>query len=278
LLTGILIATAWVGTLPQVKAWQAPRWVEGIGGAQAGIWFVGTVLSLPLLVATLRKLRAVAMAVAELSVSRAAAGERTDALRRLMANMLLAVGIFGVLLWGLVITSAILPPWPVLVALGVVAALIAVLMWRSLVRVYARAQVRVAEPLATPAAGGAGEGGHGDMDGLRDGNGWHAEGGSAALPVLAGAALRAVPLPEGSPAAGMLIRELAIRTSTGASVVAIDRAGVPIVNPGPDEELRAGDQVYLLGTQEQLSRAVAALGGVNGKAVSTTSSTLEQHL
>jgi CPA2 family monovalent cation:H+ antiporter-2 len=247
LLTGLLIATAWVGTLPQVKAMRGPEWLERFGGTESLVWFAGTVLSLPLLIAILRKLRAVAMALAELSVSRASAGERTDALRRLMANILLALGIFAVVLWGLAITSAILPPWPVLVALGLVVALIAVLMWRSLVRVYAKAQIRLAETLAEDAAD------HHTVD-LKPAA-------APALPVLAGATLHPVPLTGHSPAAGKLIRELAIRTSTGASVVAIDRGGTPLVNPDPDEELRPGDQLYLLGTPDQVALAAAALTG-----------------
>lgn len=261
LMTGVLIAAAWVGTLPRVRVMQLPAWLERLGGAESLIWFLGTVLTLPLLVAILRKLRAVAMALAELSVSRAAAGERTNALRRLLANILLSLGVFGVLLWGLAITSAIVPPWPVLLTLGVIVVGIALLMWRSLVRVYASAQIRLAETLATHAHG------H-DLD-IPASEVLHGDGGGMSLPVLAGARLHAVILPEGAPAVGRLIRELAIRTATGASVVAIDRAGAPLVNPGPDEELRAGDQVYLLGSPEQLDRAEAALAGKVGPSRTT---------
>ena len=42
---------------------------------------------------------------------------------------------------------------------------------------------------------------------------------------------------------------------TGTSVVAFERAGQRQINPGPDEELHAGDTVLLLGTPEQLLRA-----------------------
>ena len=63
----------------------------------------------------------------------------------------------------------------------------------------------------------------------------------------------------GSPTAGKLIRELALRTQTGASIVAIERKGATLVNPGPDEEIAANDQVLLLGTRKQLDAARAAL-------------------
>jgi K+/H+ antiporter YhaU regulatory subunit KhtT len=42
--------------------------------------------------------------------------------------------------------------------------------------------------------------------------------------------------------------------------VGIEREGHPIVNPGPDEELRAGDRVLLIGTEGQLAGATPLLG------------------
>jgi CPA2 family monovalent cation:H+ antiporter-2 len=55
--------------------------------------------------------------------------------------------------------------------------------------------------------------------------------------------------------AGKFIGELGLRTRTGASVVGIQRDGASIINPGPDEELRAGDEVLLLGSQQHLESA-----------------------
>ena len=48
----------------------------------------------------------------------------------------------------------------------------------------------------------------------------------------------------------------------GASIVGIQRPDASIVNPGPEDEIRAGDKVLLLGRWEQLTKARAAL--VNG--------------
>ena len=50
-----------------------------------------------------------------------------------------------------------------------------------------------------------------------------------------------------SPACGRLIRELAVRTQTGASIVALGRGRTNLINPGPDEELQAGDQLVVAG-------------------------------
>jgi CPA2 family monovalent cation:H+ antiporter-2 len=68
-----------------------------------------------------------------------------------------------------------------------------------------------------------------------------------------------VTVPPGSAGAGKLIRELALRTQTGASIVGIERDGASVINPGPDEELMAGDRVLILGTEAQLVAARMAL-------------------
>jgi len=66
-----------------------------------------------------------------------------------------------------------------------------------------------------------------------------------------------VTVPAGAVVAGKLIREIALRTATGASVVGIERQGTNLINPGPDEELQAGDQVLVLGNRAQLDAARA---------------------
>jgi CPA2 family monovalent cation:H+ antiporter-2 len=81
--------------------------------------------------------------------------------------------------------------------------------------------------------------------------------------VLRGAELEPVLIAPGSPAAGKLIRELELRTRSGASAVAIEREGADVINPGPDEEILPGDKVLLLGNRAQLDAAQALLG--NGR-------------
>jgi CPA2 family monovalent cation:H+ antiporter-2 len=51
------------------------------------------------------------------------------------------------------------------------------------------------------------------------------------------------------------LRDIPLRGQTGASIVAIERAGQRLINPGPDEVLLPGDRVLLLGTPEQLPAA-----------------------
>ncbi|WP_165874263.1 cation:proton antiporter regulatory subunit [Rubrobacter taiwanensis] len=54
--------------------------------------------------------------------------------------------------------------------------------------------------------------------------------------------------------AGKTIGELQIRQRTGVTIVAIVRAGRPIINPRPDETLRAGDTLVVIGDEEGFAR------------------------
>jgi CPA2 family monovalent cation:H+ antiporter-2 len=69
-----------------------------------------------------------------------------------------------------------------------------------------------------------------------------------------------------SPAVGKTIAQLAIRPRTGASIIAWTRAGVTESNPSEKTKLLPGDIVVLLGTRDQIRRAMGLLwsGNVQG--------------
>ncbi len=62
-----------------------------------------------------------------------------------------------------------------------------------------------------------------------------------------------------SPASGKTIDQLALWQRTGVSIVALTRNGVTESNPSVKTKLLAGDIVVLLGTREQIRRAMALL-------------------
>jgi monovalent cation:H+ antiporter-2, CPA2 family len=118
-----------------------------------------------------------------------------------------------------------------------------VLLRRSFSRLYSKAQAALFETFAEPPPS-------------------HQPEASTVIPaMMREAKLKVATLLEASPAAGKMIVELRLRTETGASIVGIERDGENIVNPGPDEELKAGDRVLLLGTRGQLEAAAASLTG-----------------
>ena len=212
----------------------------GVEGAKALLWLAAMLVSLPLFIAAVRKFQALGMLIAEISVTRAAAGKNTDPLRAVVSNTILVAGCLGLIPFVFVLSSTILPSRKVLLVLALIIAAALVILRRNFIRLHARAQAALADTLAQPPAS--------------------ATGSAPELPALMrDAELTLVAIGPHSPAAGRLIGELALRTATGASIVGIERAGENIVNPGPDEEIRAEDRVLLIGSRVQLDAAQALL-------------------
>lgn len=234
LIAAVFIAAAFVGKRP-------PTWMVdlklGDQWLKAALWLVAVIFSMPMFVATARKLQALGLLLAETKVSQAAAGERTAAIRSVVATIVPIAGTVTLGLFVLVLSSTLLPPLNVLLVLLVISGFIAWLLWRSFIKVYSKAQIALQETFAQPPAPR------------------HDTAQIAKPSLLRDADLETVILTAGSPAIGKLIRELELRTRTGASIVAIERSGVNGVNPGPDEELQVNDQVLLLGNAAQLEKA-----------------------
>lgn len=70
-------------------------------------------------------------------------------------------------------------------------------------------------------------------------------------------------LPQGSLACGRSLRELDLRACTGASVVGLEREGEIRVNPSPNDILKSGDTLLLLGDGTQIAHARAMLSEPN---------------
>jgi CPA2 family monovalent cation:H+ antiporter-2 len=222
-------ALAWWPTVP-----------GGFEGLKALLWLGAMLVSLPLLIAAVRKLQAMGMLIGEISVSSAAAKENTEAYRAIISTTILVAGSLGLVPFVLVLSSAILPSRNVLIVLALIIAAAVVILRRHFIRLYSKAQAALHETLADSPAP-------------------HPEVAPVLPALMREAQLLLVEIAATSPAAGRLIGELGLRTSTGASIVGIERAGENIVNPGPDEELRAEDRVLLIGTRAQLEPAQALL-------------------
>jgi CPA2 family monovalent cation:H+ antiporter-2 len=77
--------------------------------------------------------------------------------------------------------------------------------------------------------------------------------------LLAEASSEWVPVPEG-PGAGRSIAELAVRTRTGASILAVENAEGTQVNPAPDRRLEARDRILAIGNPDALAKLRTLLG------------------
>ncbi|HEX6371236.1 MAG TPA: cation:proton antiporter regulatory subunit [Longimicrobium sp.] len=70
-----------------------------------------------------------------------------------------------------------------------------------------------------------------------------------------------LPLQAGSPLADKSLADTRMREITGASIIAILRGGEARPNPQPDEVLRAGDTLMVVGSRDQVRRASEAVRG-----------------
>ncbi|RDS86440.1 cation:proton antiporter [Dyella psychrodurans] len=118
------------------------------------IWACALFLSLPLLIAVYRKAEALGMLLAELGISERFAGSYTQAIRQVLARLIpLATLLFLAILVG-VLGSAILPPRGVALSLIAVSVVLAIVLWRGLVKVHARLQAALRETLEKPSSAG----------------------------------------------------------------------------------------------------------------------------
>ena len=233
-ITGIFIAAG------AMRSWGLTWWPEiprGEDGVKAALWLGAMLLSLPLLIAVFRKLRALAMLLSEMSVTRVAGGVNTNSLRSVVANTIVAAGCIMLVLIILLLSSTILPSWKLLFVQALIVAVTAILLRRSFTKLYSKAQFALQETLAQAPV--------------------HRHGGGETIlpPMMREAQIATIRIGKAASIAGKLIGELRLRTNTGASIVGIQRGDESIINPGPDEELRADDEVLLLGSETHLDAA-----------------------
>jgi CPA2 family monovalent cation:H+ antiporter-2 len=234
-----LIAAGFIATAFLAKWW--PSWLPRIPGGnvvlRTTLWLTAVVITLPLFIASFRKLQALGMLVSEMTVRSAVAGAQTATIRMIVAQVISLAGLIGLALLVLVLSSTLLPPLNVLVVLLILLAVLTGLLWRTFVKLYSKAQFALQDTFAHPPPPK------------------HLDEVKPILALLKEAELETADIGADSAAAGKLIRELQLRTLTGASIVTIQRNGASLVNPGPDEEIQRGDQVLLLGTRAQLDSA-----------------------
>ena len=77
---------------------------------------------------------------------------------------------------------------------------------------------------------------------------------------MAGLDYQPILIPPESMAVNKSLIELDLRSHTGATIVAISRAGQTIALPPGEERLQAGDMLAISGSPPALERARAALG------------------
>jgi CPA2 family monovalent cation:H+ antiporter-2 len=139
LVTAIFAGIAW---LARARAADIAALLPHRPMANALLWGAALLLSLPFLIAAYRKLKALAMLLAEMGVH---AGRHTERARRVVAEVLPAVSITAMLLLVGALSSSILPPAELLVAVLAMAALVLILLRQILVKLHSRLQIALLE-------------------------------------------------------------------------------------------------------------------------------------
>jgi CPA2 family monovalent cation:H+ antiporter-2 len=129
------------------------RWVPDVRLQNVLLWGASLLVSLPLLIAVYRKLKSLAMLLAEIGVRPAVTGRFTQGLRRAVAELVPMLGMLGVFLLVAALSGSILPPADLLIAVVTGAVLLAALMWRWFVQLHARLQIALRETLDQSADG-----------------------------------------------------------------------------------------------------------------------------
>ncbi|ACG72843.1 sodium/hydrogen exchanger [Anaeromyxobacter sp. K] len=242
------------------------RIAEALGaGPETARWTLfaaATLLAAPFLVGLVRNGRRLGLALASTALPEGAAGrpDLAAAPRRALLAVVQLAATLAVLLPVLAVTQPFLPGVPGVAVLLAVLGVLGIGFWRSAAElqghVRAGAQV-IVEALARQASGGDAGGAHppeAEAPGPRDG----LERIRAMFPGIGEPT--PVRLREGSPGAGHSLSELGVRGRTGATVLAISRAGASVMVPTAAEVLRAGDVLVLAGAHEAVDAARELLG------------------
>ncbi|TSD79930.1 MULTISPECIES: cation:proton antiporter [unclassified Pseudomonas] len=122
-------------------------WISDPSWQKALIWGGALLLSLPFLIAAYRKLKALSMLLAEMSVKPEMAGRHTQRVRRVIAEVIPVLSLLVIFLLLAALSASILPTNKLLVLIAVVTAAVAAVLWRWFIRVHTRMQVALLETL-----------------------------------------------------------------------------------------------------------------------------------
>jgi len=242
LIAALFLAAMFVQRLNLPWLQSLPSWT---GGANTILYLTALLLSLPVVLAFLRKLQALSLLLSELAIRERTSPQQKAALRTLLSNTILFAGTIALSVLLLALSAPLLPPLKILVLLGLLAAIVAFGLRAHFIRLYARAQTVIRDTLERP---------HDAPEPVPV---------SPLPPLLDEADLRTIVLPDNTQAAGQSIRSLQLRTRCGASVIAIRRGRETIHNPGADVTLLGQDELLLLGDPEQLQAAKELLTRVS---------------
>jgi len=237
----LIVNIALIGTLLGVAGYVVralPRpWLKSPWWSQAYpvlVWLAAMALALPMYVGCQRKLEAIGAILAELALPISLPGAWARHARAFVTDAIWMAGMFGIALLTFILSAAVLQSEYALGLLMAVIAVATVVLWRRLARLYGRAQVSLHQAWSGKAAATTTT--------------------DAARPPL-DLKIEEVWVGNTTGEAVRTLGELALRARTGATVVAIERNGVQLDNPGAGTPLQPGDRLFLLGNPDEIEQA-----------------------
>lgn len=207
------------------------------------VWAAVMIITTPIYLASFRKVTAMSSLVAQICVPASISEQRSMAMRQVISQVFVLGALVIMTVLTMLMSTSILSSLSDLWLLLVIVAGAGMLFRATLVRIYSRAEIALHETLL-------------ELPLL------HEKEARPMPELLLEAELETIEIPSGAALAEKRLREIPLRQQTGASIVAIERAGQRLINPGPDEILRPGDRVLLLGQADQLPNAKGLLTGI----------------
>ncbi|MBF0431353.1 MAG: cation:proton antiporter [Fibrobacteria bacterium] len=212
-------------------------WLETV------LWLAALLSCMPILLQAIKKIKALGMILAELGITQNIAGSRYKEVRTILTNFFMLLGVSILVLYGGLLSSAILPAKNMLFFLIIIIGAVAYLMRNSFDNIYNQGLYMLTRQF--------------ERDEIEE------TAGGLTVPdqiekkqiMLNELHTFQIEIEEGACTEGTLIRDTELRTRTGASILAIERGTQLFVNPGPEEEIITGDKLMLMGTPHQLADA-----------------------
>jgi CPA2 family monovalent cation:H+ antiporter-2 len=231
---GVFALGAWFAQSPYST--YLPQMIRTQQAYETLIWIAVMVVTSGIYLASARKIQAMSMLVAEVAVPFASGGQHGQAVRTVISQVFVLIAFMVMAFLTILLSTSILGSLNAIIPLfGIVVGAI-FLFRRVLVRIYSRAELALHETLI-------------ELPRLQR------ERPKVIKEILRDAELDTMEIPFGSVMIGRKLRDIPLRQQTGASIVAIERHGQRLINPGPDETLQQGDRVLLLGELEQIPAA-----------------------
>ncbi len=109
------------------------------------LWGTALLLSLPFLIAIYRKIKALSMMLAAMSVRPTSATKFTKGMRKIIAEVIPVLSIVGILLFISAVSTSILPPLGLLILVLCLAIAVIAFLWGFFIKLHSRLQISVIE-------------------------------------------------------------------------------------------------------------------------------------